>query len=85
MNTVPTLAHRGDVYALALELERIAWDALHGPKRTDPRYAEALAEWRTAADGIGIAAEHLKKPPSAWSGGLHRPQQTRTLQADARR
>lgn len=61
MNTPSDTGHRGNAYSLALEWERIAWDALHSLKRTDPRYAEALAEWRVAADSIGIVAEQLLK------------------------
>jgi hypothetical protein len=85
MNTVPNPGHRGDAYALALERERIAWEALHRLKRTDQRYAEALAEWRAAADSIGIAAEQLiKKPPSAWSQWVRAPEQAGPLKAEAR-
>ena len=86
MNAVPDAGHRGDAYTLALERERIAWDALHSLKRTDRGYVEALAEWRAAADSISIAAEQLiKRPPSAWSQWVRAPEQAGTLKAEARR
>lgn len=86
MSTASNLRHSGDVYDLALERERMAWNALHVLKRTDEGYADALSEWRTAADSIGIAAEQLVKT-SAWgaSRGLHAPQQSRKPPAEARR
>jgi DNA-binding NarL/FixJ family response regulator len=51
-----------DAYTLALELERMAWQALHAVPRSDPRYADALFKWQAAADCIStVAAQELSK------------------------
>lgn len=59
--SVPQVDPPPDAYAVALEQERRAWDALHRMPRSDPRYAEALSEWQAAADRIGVVAEKLLK------------------------
>ena len=46
-------------YELAVEHENKCWNALHSLKREDVRYADALVQWRAAADAIGVAAEML--------------------------
>jgi hypothetical protein len=59
MTRMPPVKALPDAYELAVENERRTWNALHRLKRTDVRYPEALAQWRAAADGIGIAVEVL--------------------------
>jgi hypothetical protein len=58
---VPRVGPPPDAYAFALEEERRAWQVLQGMPRSDPRYAQALAEWQAAADRIGAVAEELLK------------------------
>ena len=50
-----------NAYSLALEQEGKAWQVLHAVPRSDPRYAQALADWQAAADRIGAEAEKLSK------------------------
>lgn len=50
-----------NAYSLALEQESRAWQVLQGITRSDPRFAEAVSDWRAAADRIGVEAEKLLK------------------------